>query len=218
VGLALEPALEAATVDPACLEAARTTAGVLEELGHHVEEAKPPWARQGLLPEFTKAFGPLTAMGTWYGARIAGRDPEPADVEPLTWEMWERANAHSSLDLLTAQATLERFARELVASLAPYDVVITPALAQPPVPIGEIHGRGPDPMGHYRLSGAFTPYTAIVNVTGLPAISVPVAQTDSGLPLAVQLIGPPAREEVVLRAARQLEIAMPWADRRPPLP
>jgi amidase len=131
--------------------------------------------------------------------------------------MWERANAHNSLDLLAAQATLERFAREIVDALAPYDVVLTPALATPPVRIGEIHGRGPDPMGHYRRSGAFTPYTAIINVTGLPAISVPVAQTDEGLPLGVQLIGPPAREEVVLRAARQLEQTMPWAARRPSL-
>ena len=151
------------------------------------------------------------------GARLAGRDPTPDDVEPLTWSMWERANEHTSIELLASQTKLEGFARRIVAFLAPYDVVLTPALALRPVPIGEIHGKGPDPMGHYRRSGAFTPYTAIVNVTGLPAISVPLYHGDDGLPLGVQLIGPPAREEVILRLAAQLEREHPWADRRPPL-
>ncbi|MEA2146094.1 MAG: amidase, partial [Solirubrobacteraceae bacterium] len=120
-------------------------------------------------------------------------------------------------ELLASQGTLEGFAREIVTFLAPYDVVITPALATRPVRIGEIHGKGPDPMDHYRRSGAFTPYTAICNVTGLPAISVPLYHGEDGLPLAVQLIGPPAREEVLLRVAAQLERERPWADRRPDL-
>jgi amidase len=217
VGLALEPALEGARLEPVCEQAARSVARQLEELGHHVEEIAPPWARSGLLADFTRAFGPLTAMGTWAGGRVRGREPTSEDVEPLTWALWERAHQNNSLDYLAAQGTLERFARELVAHLGPYDIVVTPALAQRPVRIGEIHGRGPDPMGHYRRSGAFTPYTAIVNVTGLPAISLPVVHGEDGLPLGVQLIGPPAREEVVLRTALQLEQAMPWAGRHPDL-
>ena len=66
-------------------------------------------------------------------------------------------------------------------------------------------------------SGYFTPYTAIVNVTGLPAVSVPLYHGDDGLPTAVQLIGPPAREEVILQLAAQLEQALPWAGRQPEL-
>lgn len=100
--------------------------------------------------------------------------------------------------------------------LEPYDVVVTPALASRPVAIGEIHGRGPDPMGNYRRSGAFTPFTAIVNVTGQPAISLPLYFGEDGLPTAVQLIGPPAREEVLLAVATQLERELPWTDRVPP--
>ena len=217
VGLALEPALEGATLDPVGELAARDAAALLEALGHDVEETAPPWARGGLLEDFTRAFGPQISMATWVGAKLAGRDPTPEDVEPLTWAMWERANQHTSIELLASQSTLEGFAREIVTFLAPYDIVITPALATRPVRIGEIHGKGPDPMEHYRRSGAFTPYTAICNVTGLPAISVPLYHGEDGLPLAIQLIGPPAREEVLLRVAAQLERERPWADRRPDL-
>jgi amidase len=217
IGVALAPALESATPDPVCLQAARDAAALLQSLGHHVEEIDPPWAASGLLEDFTRAFGPQTALGVWLGTKLAGRDPAPEDVEPLTWAMWERANEHTSIDLLASQVKLEGLARRIVAFLAPYDLVVTPALAARPVPIGEIHGKGPDPMEHYRRSGAFTPYTAIVNVTGLPAISVPLYHGDDGLPLGVQLIGPPAREEVVLQVAAALERERPWADRRPPL-
>ena len=102
-------------------------------------------------------------------------------------------------------------------ALRRYDVVLTPALARRPVPIGEIDGLGPDPMGKFRKSGYFTPFTAIVNVTGQPAIALPLYHGDDGLPTAVQLIGPPAREEVLLSLAAQLEEALPWADRVPAL-
>ena len=109
-------------------------------------------------------------------------------------------------------------ARTIVAFLAPYDAVITPALAQRPVPTGAIHGLGPDPWGHYRRSGQFTPYTAIVNVTGLPAISLPLYHGADGLPVAVQLIGRPAREDALLALASVLEEALPFSRRFAPEP
>jgi amidase len=217
IGLALTPALESASPDPVCLQAARDAATLLADLGHAVEEVQPPWAAGGLLEDFTRAFGPQISLATWAGARLAGREPTSEDVEPLTWAMWERANSHTSIELLASQTKLEGFARRIVAALAPFDVVLTPALAMRPVRIGEIHGKGPDPMGNYRRSGAFTPYTAIVNVTGLPAVAVPLFHGDDGLPLGVQLIGRPAREDVVLALAAQLERERPWADRRPAL-
>ena len=86
------------------------------------------------------------------------------------------------------------------------------------MPIGEIHGRGPDPWGHYQRSGFFTPYTAVFNVTGLPAISLPLYQTGDGLPLAVQLGGRPLGEGLLLSLATQLEEAQPWVERVPLLP
>jgi amidase len=218
IALALNPPLDGATVDPVNAAAAREAAALLESLGHRVEEVTAPWSGLDLLPDFTRAFGPLISMTTWVGGRLAGREPEEGDVEPLTWLMWERARSHDTLSLLTSQARLEAVARSVVAFFAPYDAVVTPALGKRPVPIGEVHGRGPDPWGHYQRSGAFTPYTAIVNVTGQPAIMLPLYQGEDGLPTAVHVIGPPAREDVLLGLAGQLERALPWADRRPEAP
>ena len=94
-------------------------------------------------------------------------------------------------------------------------MVLTPVLAQRPVPIGEVDGLGPDPMAKFRKSGYFTPCTAIFNLTGQPAISLPLYQGDDGLPAGIQLVGPPARAEVLLSLAAQLEAALPWSDRVP---
>ena len=215
IGLALNVPLEGATLDPVCEAAARDAGALLESLGHEVEEVTPPWSNLDLLSDFTRAFGPMVSLTTMIGGRVARREPREVDVEPLTWALWESARSHDTLSVLDAQARLESVARAIVAFIAPYDAVLTPALASRPVAIGEIHGRGPDPWGHYRRSGYFTPYTAIVNVTGLPAIVLPLYQGPDGLPTAVQLIGPPAREEVVLSLATQIESALPWADRRP---
>ncbi len=217
IGLAFNPPLDGATLDPSCEQVARNAAALLESLGHHVQEITPPWSHLNLLPDFTRAFGPLVSLTTRLGGQIAGREPAAEDVEPLTWALWERARTQDTIKYLTAQSRLESVARSIVQFLAPYDAVLTPALARAPVPIGEIHGRGPDPMGHYRRSGAFTPYTAIVNVTGQPAIALPLYEGDDGLPRAVQVIGPPAREDVLLSLAAQLERALPWAQRVPAL-
>jgi amidase len=213
VGLALNPPLAGGRLDPDCERAARDAAELLGSLGHTIEEISPPWSREGLLSDFTDAFGPLTSLATWLGGRLAGREPTTEDVEPLTWAMWQRATTHNTISLLASQGKLEGLAREIVVFLAPYDIVVTPALAKRPLAIGEVHGCGPDPWDHYERSAHFTPYTAICNVTGLPAISLPLYQGEDGLPLGVQLIGRPAREDVVLSVAAQLEVALPWAGR-----
>jgi amidase len=217
IGLALNPPLDGATIDPAYSQAARGAAAMLESLGHDVEEITPPWSDLNLLPDFTRAFGPLISLTTRLGGQIAGREPTEDDVEPLTWALWERARSQDTIAYLTAQSRLESVARSIVTFFEPYDVVVTPALGGRPVPIGEIDGLGVDPMIKYRRSATFTPFTAIVNVTGQPAISLPLYFGDDGLPTAVQLIGPPAREEVLLAVATQLERELPWADRVPPL-
>jgi amidase len=217
IGLALNPPLEGATLDPVCEAAARDAAALLQSLGHELEEITPPWSELDLLPDFTRVFGPGVSMATKLGGRLAGREPLQADVEPLTWALWEAARSQDTITLLDSLGRLESVARSIVASLVAYDVVLTPALARRPLATGEVHGRGPDPWEHYRRSGHFTPYTAIVNVTGQPAISLPLYHGADGLPTAVQLIGPPAREEVLLALATQLEQAAPWARRRPDL-
>ncbi len=215
IGLAFNPPLEGATLDPVCEQAARDAAGLLESLGHQVHEITPPWSSRDTLPDFSRLFGPLVSTSTWLGGRLAGREPVADDVEPLTWELWERARAQDAVSFLTAQTRVQSVARSLVEFLAPYDAVVTPALAQRPLPTGEVHGRGPDPWDHFRRSGLFTPYTAICNVIGLPAVSLPLYHGEDGLPTAVQVIGRPAAEDVLLALAAQVEAALPWAQRRP---
>ncbi len=217
IGLALNAPLEGATLDPVCERAARDAAALLASLGHEVQETSPPWSGLNLLEDFTRAFGPGVSMTTMIGGALAGREPTEADVEPLTWALWELARSQDTLSYLSSQGRLESVARSIVAFLSRYDAVLTPALARRPVQIGEIHGRGPDPWGNYERSAHFTPYTAIVNVTGQPAISLPLYQDEDGLPNAVQLIGSPAREDVLLGLAAQLERALPWSQRRPEL-
>jgi amidase len=220
VGLAFNTPLDGADVDPVCIAAARDAATLLSSLGHVVEEVVPPWSGLGLLPDFTRAFGPLISLTTAAGGRLAGREVSEFDVEPLTWAMYERSRTLNVLEHLTAQARLEAVARSLVSWMLaePLDVLLTPALGARPLRTGEVHGRGPDPWGNYQRSGAFTPYTAMMNVTGQPAVSVPLYQGQDGLPLAVQLIAQPAREDVLLALAAQLEAALPWAQRVPDLP
>ena len=177
----------------------------------------PQWSQFDLLPDFTREFGPHVSMTTLIGGRLAGREPTEDDVEPLTWTLFRHARELDGLTILSSHARLETAARSLVASTAGFDVLLTPTIAQRPVATGEIHGLGPDPWANFQRSGYFTPFTAIANITGQPAISVPLYHGDDGLPTAVQLIGPPAREEVLLALVAQLERALPWSDREPQL-
>ena len=214
IALALNSPLPEATVDPVCERAARDAAALAESLGHGVEEIAPPWSGAELLPDFTRLFGPMAALTVWLGGRLAGREPESGDVEALTWELYQRAREHDSIQFLASQSRMQSIGRTLVEFLSPYDAVITPALAQRPLLTGEVHGRGPDPWDHFRRSGLFTPFTAICNVTGLPAASLPLYQGEDGLPVGVQLIGRPAGEAPLLALAAQFEAALPWSDRR----
>ena len=106
-------------------------------------------------------------------------------------------------------------ARGVVATWAEWDLVVTPALAQRPVTHAELDPSAPDSEDQFRRASEFTPYTPLFNLTGQPAISVPLLQGDDGLPTGAQIVGPPAREDLLLQVARQLEQAAPWADRHP---
>ena len=132
--------------------------------------------------------------------------------------MLELARALPSTGYLTALAQLQLLARGTVAFFADYDLLLTPVLAARPLPIGELHGCGDRRRSTTcARSGTFAPYTPLFNVTGQPAISVPVGFGEDGLPTAVQLVGRPLGEETLLQVAAQIETARPWADRRPAL-
>jgi amidase len=154
-------------------------------------------------------------MGMWFGGQVTGREPSAELVEPLTWTIWEGIHERNPLDYLLARTRLTAVSREIVRLWERHDAVLTPALAQRPVRIGEIDSCSDEPWEDFRRSGEFTPYTAIFNVTGQPAVSLPLFHGEDGLPLAVQVAGRPAGEGPLLALAAQLEAARPWADRLP---
>ena len=207
-----------APLDPICAQAVEDAAQLLTELGHEVEEVAAPWGEDDeLLHVFTMVFGTPIAMGMFFGGMVTGREPTRELVEPLSWTIWEGIRARTALDYLLARTQLTGISRGIISVWETYDVVLTPGLAERPVRIGEIDACSDDPWEDFRRSGQFTPYTAIFNVTGQPAISVPLFHGDDGLPTSIQLAGRPADEGTLLSLAAQLEAARPWADRRPEL-
>jgi amidase len=216
IGYTTTAAIEA-PLDPECEQATLNAAQLLSELGHEVQEIAAPWGEQDLLQTFIMAFGTPIAMALYFGAMVTGREPSAELVEPLSWTMYEGIRERDALDYLLARTQLSAISRGIIALWETYDVVLTPALAQRPLRIGELDACSDDPWEDFRRSGLFTPYTAIFNVSGQPAISVPLFHGDDRLPTPVQLAGRPAGEATLLSLAAQLEAARPWADRRPEL-
>jgi len=209
--------IEDAEVDPVCAQAVADAARLLESLGHEVVEDAPPWRAPDVLETFTASFGPAICSQIAFASQILGREPAEGDMEPLSWAIWNLCAEISSTQAFLAELQLEGFAREIVGWMSQYDALITPALAEAPVRHGVIDPCAEDPMGSFRRSGQFTPFTALFNVTGQPAVSLPLYQRDDGLPLGVQVVGQPAQEGALLALSAQLETAQPWADRRPPV-
>src|SRR4051794_25285435 len=217
VGLAVNPPLPDAEVDPVYVQAARDTGELLASLGHDVEEATPPWTDKSLLPLFSAEFMTAIAMGVAFSGMVTGRDPEPEDMQRLSWALYDRIRQTGALEIALAQAQLQNFMRRLIQELDAYDIIVTPGLAQRPLPLGTLDADSEDPFGTFAASGRFTPFTAGLNATGQPAIMLPLFHGDDGLPTGVQLIGRPAREDVLLQVSGQLEAARPWHDRRAPV-
>ena len=155
----------------------------------------------------------LHTFERWLGAPL-----DRSKLEPLTVQMAEIAAAMTATDLLDAMDYLRRLGRTVLAFWSDHDVLVTPTLAQPALEIGALApAEGEPPIQMLLNAGAFVPFTPVFNVTGQPAISLPLAQTDAGLPVGVQFVGAPAAEELLLSLAGQVEQAQPWADRRPPV-
>jgi amidase len=214
VGVTTDAAISA-SLDPVCEQAVTDAAVLLADLGHEVEQVEAPWKDRDILRNFTLAFGAPIATGIHFGGLVSGREPSDELIEPLSWTIWKGIAERTPVDYLLARARLTTLARMIIALWERYDAVLTPALAQRPVRIGEIDACSDEPWEDFRRSGEFTPYTAIFNVTGQPAISVPLFHGDDGLPLGVQLAGRPAGEGQLLALAAQLEAAHPWAGQRP---
>src|SRR3954451_23139632 len=216
IALTTKPPIDC-EVDPGHVEALRGTAELLESLGHHVEEADPPWAQPELLDVFTAVFGPGVCLQIAHARLIQGREPQESDMEPISWALWSLSNELSAIEAALAKVRLEILTRQLVGWMEPYDALLTPSLAEPPVELDTVHWQTDDPMGLFTRSGHFPPFSATANITGLPAISLPTHQSEDGLPIGSHLIGKPAGEGPLLALSTQIETALPWADRRPQL-
>jgi amidase len=214
IAMSLANALDV-DADPEVVHALHSAAALLRDLGHEVVDASPSLPGPDSLDIFLQVFGPGIALGIGLGERLAGRPPDEDEIEPLSRALLEHARALPATGYLTALAQLQLLARGTVAFFADYDVLLTPVLAVRPLPIGELHGCGDEPLEDLHRSGRFAPYTALFNITGQPALSLPVGIGEDGLPTAVQLVGHPIGEETLLQVAAQVEAARPWADKRP---
>jgi amidase len=201
---------------PSCVAAVADAAHLLESLGHDVEEVDLP----GLTPEVGGAIGTVMSSAVaWivgYWTRELGREPGPDDLEPLTRAYWEAGRAVTAGAYLLAQEELQRFSRTVARFLTTYDVFVTPTMSTPPARIGEITSTADDPLRAARVGGATVRYAGVVaNLTGGPAMSVPLWWDDDSLPIGVHVLGRFGDEATLLRLAGQLEAARPWAHRWP---
>jgi amidase len=204
-------------VDPECMHGLREGAELLAGLGHEVVEAAPALPGHETSALFTQVFGAQVALGISYGELLAGRPPEDDEIEPLSRAIHELSQRSTSVGYVAAVAQLQALARGVIAFFAEYDLLLTPALGERPLPIGELNGCGEEPLEDFARSARFTPFTALFNVTGQPAASIPVALGEDGLPTSVQLVAKPLGEDTLLQVLGQMEAARPWAHRRPPV-
>ena len=211
------PPVPDAVVDPMCARAVDDAAELLRSLGHEVAEVDPPWQIEGVAELFGAVFSIHIALSIARSGMIAGREPTAEDMEPMSWAIYSMIQKLNAIQGLGVVAQLQAFARRLVAFLEPYDALLTPALAERPLPLGTLDTAAPDPMSTFTRSGLFTPFTPVLNASGQPGISLPLFEGEDGLPLGVQLVGRPAGEAALLALAAQLEEALPWAGRRPEL-
>lgn len=203
-------------VDPVCARAVRAAADLLTTLGHRVEEAVPPnWVAPELEPIFNVLYAGGIATSVRFGGTLKGAPVEREDVEALSWGFYQHGTTLSAADYFGAMTRLQGVARQIIGFFANYDVMLMPTLAQRPLPLGAIDTRASDWLAEFHKAAVFTPFTAVWNITGQPAMSVPLYQGADGLPLGVQIVAPPLGEGLLFSLATQLEQALPWAQRVP---
>jgi amidase len=205
-------------IDPAVVSATREAATMLEGLGHQVDDDVPavPDESFDLIETFlTRWYAGQTEVLDQFGA-ILGREIGPDDVEPLTWAMAQEGRRRHSGQYLAAVSQHQAVARMLGMWFdAGHDLLLTPTMGEPPPPLGSFATDPEDPLRTIHRGEVTAAFTAVINATGNPAISLPLQWSDDGLPIGVQLIAPLGREDILLRVASQLEEAHPWAERVP---
>ncbi|MGE5292894.1 MAG: amidase [Micromonosporaceae bacterium] len=201
----IDPVVPGAQVHPDCRAAWEDASALLADLGHEVEDMQPPFG-----PDVVPLFETL-----WYGmATLTPVDPaREGELLPLTRYLRERGRAASAADLIFAQAYLQILVRGAMQTMNAYDAVLTPTLAQPPVPVGYFHDQ--EPAENFERQKRFTPFTATYNVSGQPAVNLPLYWNADGLPIGVMLAGRMGEEGTLISLSAQIEAARPWKDRHP---
>lgn len=205
----VEPLIADVPVAPECVAAYDEASRLLASLGHEIVDVAVPLPPESV-PVFETGWAVSTALS------VTPLPPEKrALIRPLTRWLAERGEAVSGPEFGLTIGAMRRVAAGALAALAPYDAVLTPTLATPPPPVGALRDDA-DPAQDFENQKAFTPWTSAWNLTGMPAISLPLHMTPAGLPVGVMLAGRPAEEELLLSLAAQVEVAAPWSGRRPP--
>ena len=210
IGYSTAPGVEL-PIDPACVEAVEVAASLLASLGHEVSEAKLD------LPDadrFIEAFGVVWNTGS-AGLPLVDWDA----IEPLNAALRVAGRALDSIAYVEAVMATQMLGRPIMAAFgSDFDVLITPTMAVQPPRCGAVwDGADDDPMMAIFNCYPMAAFTSVWNVTGLPALSLPLHQAPSGLPVGVQLVAGPWQDATLLQLGTQLEQAAPWRDRHPTL-
>ena len=199
-------------LDPVLVAAVEHTARLLEGLGHQVEEASPDYdpAASG------EALGTIMAANTWTNIQIRanGRVPGPDDLEPVTRQAAEHGRQVSAHDYIRAVQTFHRTGRQLGAFFERHDILLSPTIARVSLPLGDVRMDGSSEQYQQALA-PMVAFTSVCNAAGVPAMSMPLAWTEDGLPVGLQFVGRFGAEEMLFSLAAELEHAQPWRDRKP---
>jgi amidase len=204
-------AFNGAPVPPDCVRVLEDTAKLCANLGHEVEESAPAVLAEPLI----SAFLVLYSAGCASSVKLLGGNR--ALVEPLTWALHEMGDQHSATDYTMAVQTLQGASRQVARFFLDYDVLLTPTVTDPPVPLGTFDSPPDNPLAGFYRAIEFAVFAPLCNITGQPAMSVPLFWNDDNLPMGSHFIGRFGDEATLFRLAAQLEEARPWAGRRPPV-
>ncbi len=209
---------EAATgaeVHPDCVAAVKDAAALCVDLGHEVVEGSPLVDGQSLTQMFITVWSAGCTLTMDGLALTTGQAATQDKFEPLTWALAEMGRSHTAPAYLMAITVLQVMARTVARFFVDHDIWLTPTLSEPPVPLGTFDSPPEDPLRGFGRAAAFVPFTPLCNITGQPAMSVPLYWNADGLPVGAHFVGRFGDEATLFRLAAQLEQARPWADRRP---
>ena len=203
-----------------CVSAVRAAASMLEGLGHIVEPAWPACLADATLPhKFMALWATQMAMAARGFGETLGREVTADDIEPVNWVHIEQARRLTAVNYVIAEGAVSAFRRTLQQWWADgWDLLLTPTVAEPPVLLTEFENNPEHPTAPMRRAGRFAAFTPPFNMSGQPAINLPLHRNAEGLPIGIQLAAAYGWEDILIRVAAQLESAHPWSSFHPPIP